>query len=93
MNFTIPRDVAHHRSVSGDLELDVATFPAGRQFPDAQNTSQFVLNGLAINGFEFTALTDVAVAQFTQGSNTQAASAFTVTVSWGDSVSTPGSEA
>ncbi len=46
--------------------------------------------GVAVNGYEFSALTNVTVATFTHGPNTEAASEFTATIQWGDGSSSTG---
>lgn len=46
--------------------------------------------GVAVNGNEFLQLTNVAVATFTHGNNTEPASDFTATIQWGDGTSSTG---
>jgi hypothetical protein len=47
-------------------------------------------SGVAVNGFEFSPLSDVTVATFTAGDGSTPASAFSATIAWGDGSSSAG---
>jgi uncharacterized protein (TIGR03118 family) len=49
--------------------------------------------GVAVNGNEFTPLTDVTVATFTHGAGTEPVSEFSATINWGDGTSSSGTVA
>ncbi|HWB10108.1 MAG TPA: DUF4214 domain-containing protein [Pirellulales bacterium] len=91
----------HTYASSGSFPLVVTIRDAGGSRANATGTAQVsrttaeTINGvgLALNGAEFSPLTNVALATFTSSNPGEPASGFTVTIQWGDGTSSSGAVA
>ena len=84
-------------AADGPLSITVSNPGPGGGVSSAQTLSvaeaPLTGNGVIQTGFEYTAMTNVALARFTHGSNTEPGSAFTATINWGDGVTSSGTVA
>src|SRR5205823_7715706 len=81
-------------AADGPLSITVSNPGPGGGVSSAQTISvaeaAITGSGVALSGFELTSLTNVAVARFTHGSNTEPGSAFSAVINWGDGTSSAG---
>ncbi|HJT35300.1 MAG TPA: DUF4214 domain-containing protein, partial [Pirellulales bacterium] len=88
----------HTYTSNGNLPLVVMIHDTGGSQATATGTAQVTGSttetlsgvGLAVSGFELSPLVNVPVATFTASNAQEPASAFTVTIHWGDGSSSPG---